>query len=212
MTHPIDCHILTMPSHSAAWADELRADLAREPVNQHWLPGIDGQLGAALAQGYAQGSAPFVSYADPDDRVLPGTFAALLAALQAHPAAPFAWAGELLVDENLLALGAPQHAPRGYSQRSHRNSPMHVHGVVLYRRASVAPVLHRLVGCGWLSHYLLSLLVARPNVPQPAASLPVHVPLVGRLWRQHGSNASKRTTAADMQLVRDISGIAPAYI
>ncbi|RYF53099.1 MAG: hypothetical protein EOO27_27010 [Comamonadaceae bacterium] len=212
MTHIIDCHVLTMPSHNQVWADQLRADLDREAVNQHWLPGIDGQLGAALAQGYAQGDAPFVSYADPDDRILYGTYAALLHALQANPGAPFAWTGELLVDENLVALGAPTLAARGYSQRSHRNSAMHVHGVILYRRACVAPLLPRLATCGWLSHYLLSLLVARPDLAQPAGRLPVHVPLVGRLWRQHGANASKGTTARDMQMVRDLSGVSAAYI
>lgn len=212
MSHLIDCHILTMPAHNAGWTAELKGDLSQQPVNQHWLPGIEGELGSALAKGYAQGDAPFVSYADPDDRVLYGTYAALLAALQANPRAPFAWTGELLVDENLVVLGAPAVASRGYSQRSHRNSPMHVHGVILYRRACIAPLLPRLVGCGWLSHYLLSLLVARPDVPQDSAELPIHVPLVGRLWRQHGAQASRRTTAIDMQQVREASGIRPAYV
>ena len=133
-------------------------------------------------------------------------------ALQANPEAPFAWAGELLVDENLVAMGAPSLAARGYSQRSHRNNAMHVHGVMLFRRERVTPVLPRLVGCGWLSHYLLSLLVARPDVPQAPGSLPVHVPLVGRLWRQHAANASKRTTKADMRKVRDTCGIDASYV
>lgn len=145
----IDCHVLTMQGDNAAWRDELRRDLDAEPVRQHWLPGIAGELGRARAAGLEAGGAPFVSWADPDDRIIRGTYGRLLQALQAQPQAPFAWAGEQRVDDDLTPIGQPSVWPGGYDQRRHRN---HIfgfcHGVVLIRRAALAPAMPLLRRCG----------------------------------------------------------------
>ena len=103
MTHLVDCHVLTMPADNAEWAAALRRDLDGEPVKQHWLAGIPGQLGQARAAGFALGAAPFVSFADPDDRIIAGTVAALLAALEAG-LAPVTPPGPPLAPVNLLLL------------------------------------------------------------------------------------------------------------
>ena len=58
MTMLIDCHVLTMQGDNAAWRDELRRDLDAEPVRQHWLPGIAGELGRARAAGLEAGVSP----------------------------------------------------------------------------------------------------------------------------------------------------------
>ena len=59
----IDCHVLEMPGDNAAWAEQLRADLSAEGVSQHWLPGIQGALGAARALASAAPMASRSSFA-----------------------------------------------------------------------------------------------------------------------------------------------------
>lgn len=208
----IDCHVLHMPADNPAWADELRADLAAEPVHQHWLPGIAGAFGAARAAGYRLGSAEFVSFADPDDRIITGTYDTLLAALQAHPFAPFAWAGEQLVDASLAPLGEPDVWPEGYCTRRHVHQVRHVHGVVLYRRALVERALPLLERAGSGADWLLGLHLAQPHLSRPDDWRPVHVPIVGRLWRQHAGGQHRSFSAADRQSVARLSGITPQYL
>lgn len=206
-THLIDCHVLTLPRFDPRWVAELRQDLDGEPVNQHWLAGIDGRLGDARAAGFSAGCAPFVSSADPDDRILPGTFAALLQALQENPAAPFAWAGEKLVDEQLQELPARPHVwPDGYHPVTHLAKGTHVHGVKLYRRASVAPQLERMRRAGPCCEFMLDLALVKPWTNPPPAAWPVHVPVVGRLWRQHGQNGSALFGAPDFDRMAQVLG------
>jgi hypothetical protein len=205
--HLIDCHVLTLPRFPAQWVDEMRGDLDAEPVNQHWLPGIDGRLGEARAAGYALGCAPFVSSADPDDRITPGTFAALQQALQDNPCAPFAWAGEQLVWEDLRELPPRfRHVWRGYSPMSHVYSGVHVHGVKLYRRALVMPLLDQMRQAGPCCEFLLDLAIIKPHTKPPRSSWPVHVPIVGRLWRQHGDNGSRDITVRDFDRAAQVLG------
>lgn len=186
--HLIDCHILTLPRFPAQWVQETRNDLDAEPVNQHWLPGIDGDLAEARARGFSAGCAPFVTSADPDDRITPGTYAALLKALDDNPGAPFAWAGEQMVDEDLTPLRRHAHVwPRGYDPLSHISNGVHVHGVKLYRREFVMPLLDLMRQAGLCCEFLLDLAIVKPWTGTPS-TWPVHVPMVGRLWRQHQDN------------------------
>lgn len=206
-THLIDCHVLTLPRFDPRWVEELRKDLYSEPVNQHWLPGIDGRLGEARAAGYSMGCAPFVTSADPDDRIMPGTFAALLHALEENPSAPFAWAGEQLVWEDLRELPPRfRHVWRGYSPMSHVYSGVHVHGVKLYRRELVMPLLDQMRQAGPCCEFLLDLAIIKPHTKPPRSSWPVHVPIVGRLWRQHGQNGSRDIKAPDFDRMAQVLG------
>lgn len=204
--HPIDCHVLTLPRFDPAWVEELRGDLDREPVNQHWLPGIDGDLAAARVAGFSHGSASFVSSADPDDRILPGTFAALLQALQDNPSAPFAWAGEQMVREDLSHFRAPHVWPGGYDPIRHVGAGTHVHGVKLYRRDLVMPLLDTMLLAGPCCEFLLDLAIIKPWTNPPRSSYPVHVPTVGRLWRLHGQNGSYRISVHDFDRMAQALG------
>ena len=200
MAHRIDCHILTLPRFTPEWVQALRHDLAGEPVNQHWMEGIDGDLGASRAAGFSAGSAPFVTSQDPDDRVLPGTYAALLQALTDNPDAPFAWAGEQAVFEDLTEMPVRANVwPGGYSPVTHVSKGQHVHGVKLYRRALVMPLLDGMRKSGMACEFYLDFALAKPW--EPEAVRPVHVPIVGRLWRQHGQNGSRQFSPADFDQV-----------
>ena len=213
MTMLIDCHVLTMQGDNAAWRDELRRDLDAEPVRQHWLPGIAGELGRARAAGLEAGDAPFVSWADPDDRIIRGTYGRLLQALQAQPQAPFAWAGEQRVDDDLTPIGQPSVWPGGYDQRRHRN---HIfgfcHGVVLIRRAALAPAMPLLRRCGNGAEGILLARLAAIGAPMAPGHQPVHLPIVGRLWRQHPGQYHRAFSPADRAHGHRALGIDPQYL
>lgn len=213
MTHLIDCHVLTMPTDNVSWSLQLRSDLDTEPVNQHWLAGIPGEFGQARAAGFERGAAPFVSFADPDDRIVGGTFAALLEALQRNPGAPFAWAGEQRVDAQLQPLGEPIVWPDGYDQRRHRNRLQgYCHGVVLMRRELCAQALPLLRQCGNGADGVLMSHLARPHAPLSADEYPVHVPIVGRLWRQHPGGYHHQYTQAEHARHQRLAGVTPQYL
>ena len=213
MTMLIDCHVLTMQGDNAAWRDELRRDLDAEPVRQHWLPGIAGELGRARAAGLEAGGAPFVSWADPDDRIIRGTYGRLLQALQAQPQAPFAWAGEQRVDDDLTPIGQPSVWPGGYDQRRHRN---HIfgfcHGVVLIRRAALAPAMPLLRCCGNGAEGILLARLAAIGAPMAPGHQPVHLPIVGRLWRQHPGQYHRAFSPADRAHGHRALGVDPQYL
>lgn len=204
----IDCHVLTLSRFDPRWVAELRADLDAEPVNQHWLPGIEGKLDEARAAGYARGCAPFVTSADPDDRIMPSTFAALLQALEDNPGAPFAWAGEQMVWADLTPLPPKfRHVWRsGYSPVSHVYSGVHVHGVKLYRREAVTPHLDSIRLAGQCCEFLLDLAIIKPHTKPDKSTWPVHVPIVGRLWRQYGVNGSRSIRDRDFDQAAQVLG------
>jgi hypothetical protein len=204
--HLIDCHILTLPSFPAGWVQAMQHDLDAQPVNQHWMPGIDGELAEARAKGFAAGSAPFVSSADPDDRIMPGTYAALLKALADNPSAPFAWAGEKMVDEDLKDLPMRPHVwPKGYDPLGHISRANHVHGVKLYRRDFVSPLLDLMRQAGPCCEFALDLAIVKPWAGTPS-TWPVHVPMVGRWWRWHGQNGSRGFRPADFERMAQVLG------
>lgn len=205
--HLIDCHVLTLPRFDPAWVAEMRADLDAEPVNQHWLPGIDGDLAASRVAGFSAGDAPFVTSADPDDRIMSGTYAALLQALQDNPTAPFVWAGEQLVWEDMRPLPPRfRHVWRSYSPVSHVYSGVHVHGVKLYRRELVMPLLEQMREGGPCCEFLLDLAIIKPHTKPDKSTWSVHVPMVGRLWRQHGYNGSRGIKHHDFDEIARVLG------
>lgn len=196
--HQIDCHILTLDRFQGSWIEDLRADLDGQPVNQHWLPGIEGDLAQARANGYELGDAPFVGSVDPDDRIMQGTFAALQFALVDNPAAPFAWAGEQMTNATLKPWPVRDNIwPDGYEPALHIARATHVHGVKLYRRSCITPFLAPMRSVGQACEFFLDLALVKPWVNPPKAQWPVHVPMVGRLWRQHDHNGSRSFSKDD---------------
>ena len=209
---PIDCHVLTMPYDRPEWSEALRADLEREGVTQHWLPGIPGQHAKARAAGFRLGTHEYLTKADPDDRIAGGgVYKALYDALEAHPFAPFAWAGEIPVNDYLAPIDSPNTAVSGYNPRHIIASPMHAHGVVLYRRALVMRVLPKLEAMqgeeGLLSDWLLDLLLAAPQSNRPPDWQPIHIPIIGRFWRQHESQAHALIKPEHYAATRKAAGV-----
>ncbi|WP_017936963.1 hypothetical protein [Zestomonas thermotolerans] len=177
----IDVHILTLDDPTE-WREACIASLAGAPIRLHRLPGIRERVGQARAAGFARGTLPLVSFVDPDDRYEAGAFASLADALDAYPSAVLAYTDEALMDEDGRPLGVRRLA---YSAFQHAHSASHVHGLIVMRRSAVEPVLTRIADLDAGADWWLTRLVARRGGV-------LHLPLVGRHWRQHPNQRHRR--------------------
>ena len=89
----IDLHILISRDTPERWVDHsldmaMRAvTRASVPVTFHVLDGEPGHIGRARARGYAQGSAPYVTFVDDDDWLDADAFTGLADVLALNPPA-----------------------------------------------------------------------------------------------------------------------------
>lgn len=77
---------------------------------------------------------------------------------------------------------------------------------MLYRRELVAPHLEKLARCGIPAEHMLSMAIAEPWYEKPKEARPVHLPIVGRLWRWHGRNYHRRCGAEDVDFMATLLG------
>ncbi len=181
MSAHIDVHLLTL-DEPTEWREACIASLAGAPIRLHLLPGLPGHVGRARAAGFARGSLPLVSFVDPDDRYEAHAFAHLADALDACPSAVLAYSCETLMDEQGRDTSVRRLA---YSAFQHAHSASHVHGLIVMRRSAVEPVLPRIADLDAGAEWRLTRLVARQGGV-------LHLPLVGRHWRQHPNQHHRR--------------------
>lgn len=180
--HRCDLHVIVCPFSNPRWVDELLADLREQPVNLHLPPCVEGNVGAARAAGFAMGSAEYVSFADHDDRILPGAVSACIEALDADASLGAVFTGEQVVNAELEPIRGADVSP--YRRDLHLSTPSHVHGLIVMRRALVAPLLDDLPLLRAIPEWWITLSIAK------AAGL-ARVPMVGRLWRWHHKQATR---------------------
>jgi len=164
---------------------------AGAPIRLHLLPGIPGRVGKARAAGFARGTLPLVSFVDPDDRYEADAFAHLADALDACPSAVLAYTDEALIDEHGRVIGVRRLA---YSAFQHAHSASHVHGLIVMRRSAVELVLPRIADLDTGADWWLTRLVARQGSV-------LHLPLVGRHWRQHPNQHHRRAQIDERTIV-----------
>lgn len=177
-----DLHVIVCPFSNPRWVGELMADLDEQPINLHLPPCVAGNIGAGRAAGFAMGSAEYVSFADHDDRILPGAVGACIAALDADSTLGAVFTGEQVVNDELKPIRRADVSP--YSRALHFSTPRHVHGLIVVRRALVEPLLDDLPLLRAIPEWWLTLSIAK------AARLE-RVPMVGRLWRWHYQQATR---------------------
>lgn len=156
------------------------ADMAMDGISVRLLPGLPGRPGLARAMAYQ--SAPpdsrYCTYIDPDDRYPSGAAHALADALDACPAAPFAFSQERLMRADGRVVTPA--TPGAYDIGRHAAGPGHVHGLILLRRSCITQA--------FIAH--LSTVVRHGTWAMTRwlvdhFGVPVLVPVVGRHWRQH---------------------------
>jgi len=77
----IDVHILHLPNENKQWLKQCEESLVKEPIIIHNLNGIQGNIKKSRLDGFKLGTAPYVSFIDPDDYIIPGAFEKCLSAL-----------------------------------------------------------------------------------------------------------------------------------
>lgn len=156
--HPIDCHVLWLPGQRDDWWQECRQSLLGEPINVHRVEGIPGDYVTARCRAFAVGSAPFVSYVDPDDLVTRGAFAHCLWKLAA-PDVVMVWTDSVRLFES------------GERKLVNARRP---HQLIVARRWAVEQALED----GDAGDAELWRRVAQLGVVE-------HLGIVGYAWRQH---------------------------
>ena len=86
------------------------------------------------------------------------------------------------------------------------------HGVVLIRRAALAPAMPLLRRCGNGAEGILLARLAAIGAPMAPGHQPVHLPIVGRLWRQHPDQYHRAFSPADRAHGHRALGIDPQYL
>lgn len=193
-----DLHVIVCPYCRPEWVDELMDDLREQPVNLHLPPCVAGNVGASRALGFAMGTAEYVSFADPDDRIMPGAVSACIEELDADSSLGAVFTGEQVVNERLEPIRRADISP--YLRAQHLASPSHVHGLIVIRRSQVEPLLDSLALLRVIPEWYLTLSIAK-------TAMLARVPVVGRLWRWHDRQAT-RTLRKQATLERGvISGL-----
>lgn len=91
----LDVHVLVSESTKKEWVDQClmsvyqARDRADYPIRIDIVPGIPGHIGKGRAKAYAKGSAPWKTYVDDDDFLLPNAFVDLGKYLHLDKAAIF---------------------------------------------------------------------------------------------------------------------------
>lgn len=179
----IDVHIITLPDTRRDWFDECLLSLEGEPVNVHRVDGTEGNIGIGRAQGFALGTSPLVSFVDPDDKVVPGGFAACEIALANNPDVGMAYTREAL----MLAEGSiyAEHPTERYTSHiDTRMEPDRAHHLTVYRRDALTPFLTSLPQYSYMPEMFAKSYVWEHHKF-------VFVDVLGYLWRKHPNNSHR---------------------
>lgn len=160
----------------------MRERLQGEP-NLAWRPieGTLGHIGEGRYRGFQLGTAPFLTFVDPDDVLHAGAIGRCVEALKQHPNAAVALTREVL-QYDTHAFCKPLDL---YQDAKHDSILLAgvTHHLVVYRREMVEP--------------FFSILRDHPLLPEPhfhRAIAEYHdfvfVPEIGYRWRIHAGNTS----------------------
>jgi hypothetical protein len=138
---PIDIHIAHLPGENPEWWQQCQQSLAGHPVNIHNLDGVQGDVYATRRRGYSLGCAPWVSFVDPDDIVLPGAFESCLRTLEQDSSLAGAYTSSDLIDYQ-GEITRLNYTGRAWRRRFTWHDPQ-VHQIVVMPRKWVQLVLAR---------------------------------------------------------------------
>lgn len=77
---------------------------------------------------------------------------------------------------------------------------------MLYRRKLVMLALDSMKAVGVCCEFPLDYALAKPHTKPAPSTWPVHVAMVGRLWRQHDYNGNKRFQDSDFDRMARVLG------
>ena len=179
----VDLHVLRDPARDR-WHDGIFASLSDQPCDVHVIDAIPGNIGRGRVMGFRAGSAPYVSFADDDDIVMPGAVEACVEALERDQGAVGAYTDEVWIDEHGGWLKDGPSVGSEWSLSWHLSTSFGVHHLLVMRRATVRPLLPLIDGFARSADWALTRLLALKGRW-------LHIPMVGYQWRQHNGNVSR---------------------
>lgn len=81
----IDVHMLRSADENITWYNQCMNSLDGQPINIHHVNGVDGDMRRARYNGFMTGSAPYISFVDVDDYVMPEVYDRCLTVMQQNP-------------------------------------------------------------------------------------------------------------------------------
>lgn len=178
----------------AEWREACIASLQNAPINLRTFPGNRGDFGSARADAIQHGTAPLVSWADPDDVYNAEVFAELAKMMMECPQIAIAYSDEVRMGPN--GKSYPGHYGQPYSKHEHRLRPAFIHGAIVIRREVaelVAPMGRESEYGDWIATSLAAM--EGPSL---------YLPKVGRWWRQHDRQAHRKNNRAALQHARKV--------
>lgn len=184
----IDVHIARRPNENPEWWKQCQDSLQQQPINVHMVDAVEGDVRAARYNGFSQGTAPYVSFVDPDDYVLPDTFTKCLETIQNSPdnvCGVYTMSNRLKVKNNRIKL-LLRYRPWTISSMKWAST---VHQIVVYKRKLLTDVfmenydsIHPFILPEYKLHCFLSVKYDW-----------IAINHVGYVWRDHSSGIHNAT-------------------
>lgn len=136
----VDVHVAHLPGEHQGWWNTCETSLAQHNVCIHHIDGIIGDIRQTRYNGFLCGDAEYVSFVDPDDVVLPESFAVLEAALDNSPLA----CGAYSLSEMMTERGEVKeliHPYRKYTPSYLNHHMLEIHQLVVMRRSHVLQIM-----------------------------------------------------------------------
>ena len=188
----IDAYMLTL-DEPPEWRQATLESLYGAEINLHVIPTDRGTtIGADMACHFVQAGCPYAVILDPDNLYEPAAFAQLADALDQNTAAGLAY-----TDETVMDAQAENRTVRNlaYGRYAHAHSPSLVHSLVVYRRSAAMEHLSSIATMHVYAEWMLTLRLTRSR---PV----VHIPIIGRHWRQHARQAHLQSGQDEIDAIR----------
>ncbi|MDD5189409.1 MAG: glycosyltransferase [Dehalococcoidales bacterium] len=180
----VDVHII---SWTNTWLDECLRSLENEPIKIHMVDAVIGDLAKARENGFSKGIEKYVAWVDPDDVVIPGTFAKCIEVLEENENCSGVYTTDELIDTN------GNHISLGWA---HDQKPFTDIGfpVELTDGKHHLRVLKRefVEKCMPLKSKMIPEPILNAEI-QNYGPL-IHIPIIGYKWRIHGGNTFLKYT------------------
>lgn len=94
----VDVHMVI--GRREQWLQECLDSLKNEPINLFTVHRVEGDTGAARTQAFTMGTAEYVSFVDPDDKVVPGIFTKCTDILDDNPDVVGVYTDQVLINRH----------------------------------------------------------------------------------------------------------------
>ena len=196
----IDVHVLLKEDDNKEWWELCRQSLENHPINIHYLDAIEGDQWTARLNGFRSGKAPYISFVDPDDIVMPDTFKQCLQVLKDNPNVGGVFTNSEIIDDNGEVV-KPRliDSEEQWTLEKHFQLPVPIHQIAVMRRdifeQAVQSIGKPINIFGFVEYMIFSYVGAIA----PWYFLDIN----GYQWRRHEDGTHHHLTSKERKAVRE---------